>query len=190
MVSQQLPNQTEKMLYHTKIHPRQSGDYPRCYAYLQRFYTEKRPENMEYEEWCRIRLTEGKVLAYLKKTLKKQNAKPPEDKISLVKRRYDFVYKGYSAAARRQMSASMKTPVPIYQVAYTDGDGGLSGYSRLIRRKQSEYTIQNQQFADMEEAPDIDLWLNRFSLWDAELKSEIRVNDLTKHDINLMRQKK
>ena len=190
MVSQHFPYQTEKMLYHIKIHPRLSGDYPRCYAYLQRFYTEKRPENMEYEEWCRIRLTEGKVLAYLKKTLKKQNAKPPEDKISLVKRRYDFVYKGYSAAARRQMSASMKTPVPIYQVASTDGDGGLSGYSRLIRRKQREYTIQNQQFADMEEAPDIALWLNRFSLWDAELKSEIRLNDLQKHDINLMLQKK
>ena len=41
---------------------------------------------MKYEEWCRVRLTEPKVLNYLKKVLKKQNEKPQEDRIALVKR--------------------------------------------------------------------------------------------------------
>lgn len=47
------------------------------------------------------RLTEAKVLACLKRTLQKQNARPPQDKIALVKRDYDFIYKGYSGKARR-----------------------------------------------------------------------------------------
>ena len=49
-------------------------------------------------------------LAYLKKTLQKQNAPPPQDKIALVKRNYDFVYKGYSGKARRQIPEDKKTP--------------------------------------------------------------------------------
>ena len=172
-VSEQFQYQTEKMLYQIKVHPRLSGYYSRCLAYLQRFYTEKKPDTMEYEQWCRVRLTEAKVLSYLKRTLKKQNDKPPADTIALVKRDYDFVYKGYSAAARQRMTARMKTPVPIYQVASTDGDSGFTCYARLIRRKQREYTIQNQPFADMEEAPDIAAWLDSFSLWDAENEMEI-----------------
>ena len=42
----------------------------------------------------------------------------------------------------------------------------------------------------MEEAPDIAAWLDSFSLWDAENEMEIRLNDLQKHDISLMLQKK
>lgn len=189
-VSEQFQYQTEKMLYQIKVHPRLSGYYSRFLAYLQRFYTEKKPDAMEYEQWCRVRLTEAKVLSYLKRTLKKQNDKPPADIIALVKRDYDFVYKSYSAAARQRMTARMKTPVPIYQVVSTDGDSGFTCYARLIRRKQREYTIQNQPFADMEEAPDIAAWLDSFSLWDAENEMEIRLNDLQKHDISLMLQKK
>ena len=137
-----------------------------------------------------MRLKEATVFSYLRRTVYKQNDKPPADIIALVKRDYDFVYKGYSAAARQRMTARMKTPVPIYQVVSTDGDSGFTCYVRLIRRKQREYTIQNQPFADMEEAPDIAAWLDSFSLWDAENEMEIRLNDLQKHDISLMLQKK
>lgn len=189
-VSGQFRYQTEKMLYQIKTHPSLSEKYPRCLAYLQRFYTEKQPADMEYQEWCRVRLTEAKVLSYLKKVLKEQNAKPPEDRIALVKRDYDFIYKGYSAAARRRMSAGMKLPVPVYELASSDGNQGFTDYARLIRRKQKEYAIQNQPFGEMEEDPGIASWLNEFSLWDAENEEEIRLNDLQKHDINLMLQKR
>ena len=96
--------QVDKMLYQIRVHPRLSSEHSRCCAYVHRFYTEKQPESMKYEEWCRVRLTEPKVLNYLKKVLKKQNEKPQEDRIALVKRDYDFVYKGYSYASSRQLS--------------------------------------------------------------------------------------
>ncbi len=189
-VSDQFRYQTEMMLYQIKIHPALTEKYPRCLAYLQRFYTEKQPPEMDYREWCRVRLTEAKVLSYLKRVLKEQNTRPSEGRITLVKRDYDFMYKGYSAAARRRMPAGMKTPVPIYEVTSSDGDCGFTGYAKLIRRKQKEYAMQNQPFEDMTEDPGIAAWLNEFSLWDAENEEEIRLNSLQKHDINLMLQKR
>lgn len=53
---------------------------------------------MPYEEWCKKRITEAKVLAYLRQTLERQQTKPQKDVIALVKKGYDFVYKGYSLA--------------------------------------------------------------------------------------------
>ena len=182
--------QVDKMLYQIKVHPRLSSEHSRCCTYVHRFYTEKQPESMKYEEWCRVRLTEPKVLNYLKKVLQKQNEKPPEDRIALVKRNYGIVYKGYSYASNRQLSEDMKTPVPMYLLASTDGDCGFARYSKLIRRKQREYATQNQQFADMELDPDISRALDYFTLWDSENEEEIRLNDMQKRDINLMLQKR
>lgn len=180
----------EKALYQIKIHPRLKSHYSRCCEYLHRFYTQEKPPKMDYQEWCRKRLTEFKVLAYLKKTVRKQNAPAPRDVIALVKRDYDFVYKGYSAKVRRQMSKEMKQPIPLYQVASSDGTEGFPGYERLIRKKQHAYIIQNQPFAKMEENPQIAQWLSAFTLWDAENEEEIRLNSIQRHDINLMLQKR
>ena len=182
--------QVDKMLYQIRVHPRLSAEHSRCCAYVHRFYTEKQPESMKYEEWCRVRLTEPKVLNYLKKVLKKQNEKPAEDRIALVKRNYDFVYRGYSYASNRQLCEEMKTPVPTYLVYSTDGDYGLTRYAKLIRRKQREYAIQNQQFSDMELDPEISRALDHFTLWDSENEEEIRLNAMQKRDINLMLQKR
>ena len=182
--------QVDKMLYQIRVHPRLSSEHSRCCAYVHRFYTEKQPESMKYEEWCRVRLTEPKVLNYLKKVLKKQNEKPQEDRIALVKRDYDFVNKGYSYASSRQLSDGMKTPVPTYLVYSADGDYGFTRYAKLIRRKQKEYERQNQQFADMELDTEISRALDYFTLWDSENDEEIRLNAMQKRDINLMLQKR
>ena len=41
---------------------------------------------MSYEEWCRVRITEAKVLAYLKQTVSRQHKPKYEDKIVRIKR--------------------------------------------------------------------------------------------------------
>lgn len=182
--------QVQKMLYQIKCHPRLKEKYPRCYEYFYRFCTETQPIEMEYEEWCRKRLTETKVIAYLKKVLQKQNAQPPQDRTALVKRKYDLVYKGYSNKARRQIPEEKKTPVPIYEIASSDGVEDFPGYERLIRRKQREYIRQNQPFDDMQEDLKIGEWLSELHLWDAENQEEIRLNKIQCHDLNLMLQKR
>lgn len=182
--------QVQKMLYQIKIHPKLKASYAKCYEYFYRFCTETQPKDMKYEEWAKKRLTEAKVLAYLKKTLQKQNAPPPQDKIALVKRNYDFVYKGYSSKARRQISVEKKTPVPIYEIVSSDGAGEFPGYERLIRRKQREYIRQNKPFEVMQEDLEVGAWLLAFHLWDAENEEEIRLNKIQRHDLNLMLQKR
>ena len=130
------------------------------------------------------------MLSYLKKVLKKQNDRPPEDRIALVKRDYDFVYKGYSYASSRQLSDYMKTPVPMYLLASSDGDNGFTSYAKLIERKQREYAIQNQQFSDMVLDENISRALDEFTIWDSENEEEIHLNEKQKKDINLMLQKR
>ena len=182
--------QVDKMLYQIQIHPRLSSEHSRCCTYVHRFYTERQPDSMPYEEWCRKRITEEKVIAYLKKVLKKQNEKPPEDRIALVKRDYGIVYKGYSYASNRQLSEQMKTPVPMYLLASTDGNYDFARYDKLIRRKQREYMIQSQQFEDMELDERIAHALDEFAIWDSENEEHIRLNPMQKRDINLMLQKR
>ncbi len=189
-VSESFNYKVEKMLYQIKVHPRLLTEHSRCCAYVHRFYTETQPPSMPYEEWCRKRLTEAKVITYLKQVLTKQNAKPPEDKITLVKRDYGFVYKAYSPAAVRKLTDEMKTPVPMYELASGDDYCGFGKYAKLIRRKQRDYIIQNQQFKDMSEDDSIAKWLDEFCIWDSENEEEIRLNDIQKHDINLMLQKR
>lgn len=188
--SEEFMYKVQKMLYQIKCHPKLTEDYSRCYEYVYRYFTQKWPDGMKYEEWQKKRITEAKVLAYLKKALKKQNAKPQEDKIALVKRKYDFVYKGYGTKAKRELTEAMKTPVPIYEIASSDGLDNFPGYERLIRRKQREYITQNQSFSTMKQDEKIAKWLADFSLWDKENEEEIRLNNIQRHDLNLMLQKR
>lgn len=188
--SDEFQYQVQKMLYQIKIHPLLKSKYTKCCEYLHRFYTEKQPENMDYKEWVKVRLTEAKVLAYLRRTLKGQHPQPSRDVISLVKQDYQFVYKGYSAKVRRQMSDAMKTPTPIYRAVLNGQPEQFPGFERLLRRKQREYAVQNQQFAKMCEDSDISAWLMDFTLWDAENEEYIHLNDIQRRDLNVTLQKR
>ena len=178
----------EKMLYQIRIHPALKDRYAKCCEYLHRFYTETQPPDMKYEEWCSRRLTEAKVLHYLRQTLRSQHRQPERDESRLVKQDYAFVYKGYSAAARRRMTAEMRQPVPAYN-AVLHGKT-LPGYERLLRKKQNDYLIQSQSFSEMSQDAKIGEWLDDFWLWDSENEEEILLNDTQLHDLNLALQKR
>ena len=178
----------EKMLYQIRIHPSLKDRYAQCCAYLHRFYTETQPPEMRYEEWCKRRLTEAKVLHYLRQTLRRQNRQSERDEIHLVKRDCSFAYKGYSAAVRRRMSEELRQPIPVCE-AVLRGET-LHGYERLLRKKRHEYLIQSQPFQEMTPDTGIGKWLDDFWLWDAENEEEILLNDTQLHDLNLALQKR
>ncbi|MBM6721552.1 SNF2-related protein [Pseudoflavonifractor phocaeensis] len=164
--------------------------YMKCYEYLHSFYTQKRPEGMDYKEWEKKRLTEAKVLAYLRSTLKRQNKKPARDVVKLVKQGYQFVFKAYSVKASRQMSPEQKEPIPINQVVLDNTPEQFPAFARFLRRRRREYEIQSQPFQSMEEDSYIAEWLQEFTLWDSENEEVIQLNDLQRHDINLILQKR
>jgi hypothetical protein len=181
--------QVKQMLYQIKVHPTINAHYTKCCEYIHRFQTQEQPAKMPYQEWCKIRITEAKVLAYLRQTIKKQQVKPSRDVVALVKQDYDFVYKGYSATVRRQMSGEMKTPVPIFRAILYRNPEDFPGYERLVRKKQQAYSLQSMKFAEMEDDPEIAQWLSDFWLWDSENEEEILLNDLQRHDLNCIIQK-
>lgn len=181
---------TMKLLYQIKVHPAVKDRYMKCCEYLHRFYTQKRPTDMDYKEWEKKQLTEAKVLAYLRSTLKRQNKKPSQDVIRLVKQDGRFVYKAYSVKASRQMSPEQKEPVPIYQAVLDNNPARFPPFARFLRRRRREYEIQNQPFQAMTEDPNIAAWLQEFTLWDSENEEVIQLNDLQRHDINLILQKR
>lgn len=181
---------TMKLLYQIKVHPAVKDRYMKCCEYLHRFYTQKRPEGMDYKEWEKKRLTEAKVLAYLRSTLKRQNKKPALDVVRLVKQDDQFVYKAYSAKASRQMPPDQKEPIPINQVVLDNTPERFPAFARFLRRRRREYETQSQPFQDMKEDPVIATWLQEFTLWDSENEEVIQLNDLQRHDINLILQKR
>lgn len=182
--------EVQKMLYHIKIHPATKSRYAKCCGYLHRFYTEQKPKDLTYDEWNKVRLTEDKVLKYLRRSLKKQNSKPEKDVIALVKQNYTFVYKAYSPKTRRQLTNMMKKPVPIHEAVLNNSLDKFPEFARLLRKKRAEYENQEQKFSEMQENPQIARWLSRFVLWNSESQEEIHLNDIQRHDINLSLQKR
>ena len=189
-LSSQFVYTTKKLLYQIKAHPNTSAKYNDCCEYLRRFNTQEKPEDMKYEEWQHKKLTEAKVLSYLRRTLKQQNKKPSEDIVALVKQDYGFRYKAYSAKARQKIPPGCNELIPIYQAVLDNDTQRFPGFERLLRRKRREYDIQNQAFCNMEEDPFIAAWLKEFTLWDAENQEAIQLNALQQQDINRILQKK
>ena len=182
--------QVKKYLYQIRSHPVTREKYDTCFAYVHRFYTQRQPADMPYEEWQRVQLTEAKVLAYLKQALCRQNAKPERDEIRLVKQKYSFVYKAYSRKMAKLLTDEMRAPVAIYQAVLNDEPERFPGYERLLRRKRREYDNQEQPFSEMTENAQLADWIGRFQYWDAQNHAYIHLNPLQSHDVNLTLQKR
>ena len=182
--------QVKKYLYQIRSHPVTREKYDACFSYVHRFYTQRQPGDMPYEEWQRVQLTEAKVLTYLKQALCRQNAKPERDEIRLVKQRYSFVYKAYSRKMAKLLTDEMRAPVPIYQAVLDNKPERFPGYERLLRRKRREYDNQEQPFSEMTENAQLADWIGRFQYWDAQNHAYIHLNPLQSHDVNLTLQKR
>lgn len=182
--------QIQKMLYHIKSNPKLVNKYAKCQEYLYRFENQKQPEGMKYEEWAKIRITEPKVLAYLRRVIRSQNKKTSRDIVRLVKQDGGLVYKGYSKKARQTMTTDMKQLIPFYALASGQVDAtGLEPFTHLIRRKQRDYERETKPFSEMEEDIEIARFLSDFTVFDQENEEWIHLNTIQKHDLNLVLQK-
>lgn len=179
-----------KMMFHIKTNPKLVEKYAKCQEYLYKFRNQEQPKDMKYEEWVKIRITEAKVLAYLRRVIRSQNKKPSQDVVRLVKQDGGLIYKGYSKKARSGMTPDMKELIPFYALAsgQTD-DVGLEPYSRLIHRKQRDYERETKPFAEMGQDAEIAKFLDEFTVYDNENEEWIHLNNTQKHDLNLVLQK-
>lgn len=181
--------QVQKMLYQIKSNPKIREKYAKCQEYLYKFEHQTMPENMKYEEWAKIRITEAKVLAYLRRTLRSQHAKPSKDVVKMVKQDYNIVFKAYSRKVQPTLK-SLEDPGRIYQLAISDElTEDLGEFARLIRRKRHQYAVETMPFDQMTSDPKIAQFLDEFTVYDNENEEQIYLNDKQKFDLNLILQK-
>lgn len=188
--SKEFQYEVQKRLYQIKIHPATRDKYARCCEYVHTFYTQEKQDNMTQEEWDKKKLTERKVLTYLRRALQTQNRKPSVDKLALVHQDGKFIYKAYSAATRQLLTEDMKIPVPVYQAVLDNTPGNYPGYERMLRRKRREYDIQNTPFSQMQADPLIESWLAGLTIWDSLNEEAIKLNAIQRYDMNLVLQKR
>ena len=84
----------------------------------------------------------------------------------------------------------MRQQIPVYEAVLEYEPERFPGYERLLRKKRREYDKQSMDFATMQEDARIADWLSSFSLWDAENEETIHLNEIQRHDLNLILQKR
>jgi len=145
-----------KYLYELHTQPALQPYYNKALAYVEKFRTQKCPDNMGLEEWHKKhRITEDKVLSYLKRTVKKQSQKKI-DKIALVKDNYGIRYKAYSGKMQRELNEQYKTAswtfndIVYYDLPMSSLPAGMpKGIRKLIERKKKAFARQQQSFNEV-----------------------------------------
>ncbi len=159
-----------KYLYEIHTHAALQPYYNKALAYVEKFRTQKCPDDMKMDEWYKKhRITEEKLIAYLKRVVRKQSLKP-EDKIALVKGTYGIRYKGYSGIARRQIREFFSTAswsfndIVYHDLALSSLPPQLpKGLRRLIENKKRAFERQQQLFSEIVPGDLMNAYLSEFS---------------------------
>ena len=184
----------QRLLYQIRIHPKIRDRYKEGCALLERYYNQKCPLDMKYEEWEATRLHYQPVMASIRQVLRMQN-RVEEDRVELVKGKRSIYYKAYSPRVQPE-AASRNANLGIQEISQVVSSGmavdlGAYGpYRRLLQRKQQAYRSQIIPFAEMEEDPEIREWLQNWELADRWGRDPIRLNERQLHDTNLTLQKR
>lgn len=182
------------LLYQIKVHPRTKGKYEYCRCLLERYYTQKCPEDMKYEEWQKTRLHYKAVMEEITGILRRQNH-VEEDKVVLVKGRDMLYFKAYSPKMQEEADA-LNEQMAMQRITQLTSSGTREDfercgvYRRLMQKKQRAYRHQTTPFAGMKEDPKIRRWLENWELSDQWGESKIKLNDRQLYDTNLTLQKR
>lgn len=180
----------KKMLFAIKQHPVINSYYGKCLDYINKFNTQKMPEGMKYEEWSKVKITEKKVLSYLKKTLAKQS-KNEHDEIRLVKTQYGLKLKGYSQKNKIFLSKYNGIKTVSINDLIISGEYPFEDqtYKLLLDSKIKSFKQQNTKLKELPLDLNISRFLNNISIYDNDNKETIKLNDMQKEDLNRVLQK-
>lgn len=184
----------QQLLYQIRIHPRTSEQHEKCRTLLERYYNQKRPLDMKYEEWEATRLHYQPVMASIRQVLQMQN-RIEEDRVALVKGKRSLYYKAYSCRAQSE-AAACNADMGIQEIAQIVTSGSVvdmaayGPYGKLLQKKQQEYRHQTTPFSEMTEDPEIREWLQSWELTDRWGRDPIRLNERQLYDTNLTLQKR
>jgi|GEM_PF-6934693 len=142
----------------------------------------KKPGNVSWEEWEKIRITGQKVLDALNRTLSNANRVYCNER-RIIKTDHAFIEREDGEDGEDQLIGR------ILDVVLED-NASVSGYERLINRKRWEYKTQSQAFEAMVLDVQIQAFLENWKV-NSNLKERlIQLNDVQKADVNRLLQKR
>ncbi|WP_145949523.1 SNF2-related protein [Paenibacillus sp. Y412MC10] len=179
-----------KLLYDIKRNPQLNFQYGRCRDYVDQYYMQKKPEELKFDEWEKIRITKEKVINRLESILKNQHVQE-RDLIRLVKTNYGLRLKGYTEKNEQYLTRlqcrEMSFNQMILQDEYPFED---KTYFALLQKKKREYKTQSVPFQEMEEQASITKFLDELVIRNLEWETEIQLNRMQKSDLNKILQKR
>lgn len=167
----------EKLLYDIKRHPKTRIYYAECCEFLNQYKTQKKPEAVNVDEWEKMKLKPDDVIRKLKSALRKQNPRKSQHNRP-IKDKYSVRYNTNSVTI-----SDIILGIADYPPGFRD-----TSIMRLISQKKKDYIVQSQKFAEMKPDAEIAEFLDDFTLKSAD--DEIKLNQMQKHDINLILQKR
>ncbi|MFK3936639.1 DEAD/DEAH box helicase [Alkalihalobacillus sp. NPDC078783] len=186
-VDEEFNYKVKKLLFAIKDNPKTVKHYAKCEEYLNKLYTQKQPEGMEYTEWAKKRVTENKVIRYLKDTLKKQH-KQEVDKTELVRTRYGLKYKAYSRKEKVLLGKMNGIKEITWNEMIIKGDYPFTNekYKRIYNKKLKSYVNQSQNLDEIKPSEEIKKYLSNLVIKDEVNSNEIKLNDIQKQDTGRM----
>jgi len=180
----------KKLLYDIKRNPKTNEYYGKCLDYLYKYNNQKKPDEMKWEEWDKVKITQNKVISYLTRCLKKQS-EIEKDEIRLVKTNGELKLKAYSRKTKLQLNKMniVKSATINSMVVNNDYPFEDKAYKKLINKKINQYTKQTQAYSKMDLNPNIQTFLNELVIDDSLNDKLIRLNDIQKEDTNKVLQK-
>lgn len=186
-------NKVKKLLFDIKRNKNIKNKYNDCFNYLQEYYNQKKPENMKFDEWEKIRITKKKIIDRFKEVLANQHIKEV-DKIELVKTNYSIKLKGYSESTKKYLKLKNNKEWNINNLVldgYEDVENiKNSPLRKLIDKKQRDFIKQSKDFNKIELDLKIGKWLRETYIYDSENEEKIYLNEKQLCDTNKVLQKK
>jgi len=180
----------KKLLFDIKRNPKIKDYYGKCLDYLYKYNNQKKPDEMKWDEWDKVKITQNKVISYLVRCLKKQS-EIEKDEIRLIKTNGQLKLKAYSRKTKLQLSKMnvFKSATINSMVVNNDYPIADKTYCRLITKKVNQYHKQTKPYNEMQLDSNIQDFLNNLVIYDTLNEKEIRLNDIQKEDTNKTLQK-
>jgi len=176
-----------KLLFDIKRHPKLQKHYANCVAYAERLITQEKPKGMDETEWQLKKVTENKVLSYLRQKLKKQHKSEDTRPITLVKTKEGLKYRAYTAKDRKQLKARNLPPVLFGTLKYPFPE---QTYRKLFDKKRKAHELQETPFSKVKPYKEIVEWFDELIIYDHSNGEEIRLNDIQREDTAKMLMKR
>ena len=181
----------KKLLYDIKRNPKVNKYYGKSLELISKLNNQKKPEEMDWKEWDKKKLTKNKVLSQLKGYLRKQNENK-KDEIRLVKSAYGLKLKGYNRSKKVFLSKYTGIKEMSFNDMILNGNYPFEDqtYKKLYEKKRREYLKQGQSFKEMQEDNNIKEWLDNLTIRDYDGNFDIKLKTVQKECVGKLLQKR